>query len=159
MTVTDENSPENIQLISVTPPRCCACGKPFAHLQPTWITHDLVYKPTRPTCETCKDSQYPRDFGNGAPCLVCRRLVYRFATRKIPKWNFCSDACSSKGWAAERRRKRLEKQGTYSCEGCSTAFRPTRADARFCSPACKQKSYRQRVTGVNCRQNIHGGAA
>jgi hypothetical protein len=30
---------------------------------------------------------------------------------------------------------------------CSTTFPPSRADAVYCSPACKQKAYRRRVTG------------
>lgn len=150
MTVTDENSTESRQFISVTPPRCVSCGKPFAPLQPVWITHDLVYRPTRPTCEVCKDSQSPREFGRGTPCLVCKRLVYRFATRKIPKWNFCGVRCSSKGWAAERTQKRLLNSVPIQCEGCGSSFKPSRSDARHCSQACRQLAYRRRVTDVNC---------
>lgn len=31
-----------------------------------------------------------------------------------------------------------------TCLGCGFSFEPTRADARYCSGACRQKSYRQR---------------
>lgn len=33
----------------------------------------------------------------------------------------------------------------HGCEGCGTAFRPTRPWSRFCSAACKQRTYRKRV--------------
>ena len=33
----------------------------------------------------------------------------------------------------------------HRCEGCGTAFRPTRPWSRFCSAACKQRAYRRRV--------------
>jgi len=35
-----------------------------------------------------------------------------------------------------------------ACEICSTAL-TTRAGSRYCSPACRQKAYRYRVTGDN----------
>lgn len=31
-----------------------------------------------------------------------------------------------------------------TCDGCREAFTPTRADARYCSPACRQRAYRDR---------------
>ena len=40
-------------------------------------------------------------------------------------------------------RKRIER-GMYTCPCCGEQFLPIRADARYCSNACRQKDYRQR---------------
>ena len=40
-------------------------------------------------------------------------------------------------------RKRIER-GTYTCSCCGEQFLPIRADARYCSNACRQKDYRKR---------------
>lgn len=34
---------------------------------------------------------------------------------------------------------------TVTCEACRTPFTAQRADARFCSPACRQQAHRDRV--------------
>ena len=45
------------------------------------------------------------------------------------------------GYGVRRRRAR----GELTCACCGKTFDPVRADARFCSNACRQKSYRQRA--------------
>ena len=40
-------------------------------------------------------------------------------------------------------KKRVER-GTYTCPCCGEQFLPIRADARYCSNACRQKDYRKR---------------
>jgi hypothetical protein len=35
-----------------------------------------------------------------------------------------------------------------SCEQCERPFEPTRADAKFCSAACRQRAYRERRRGL-----------
>lgn len=42
-------------------------------------------------------------------------------------------------------KKRVER-GKYTCACCGEQFLPIRADARYCSNACRQKGYRQRKT-------------
>ena len=45
------------------------------------------------------------------------------------------------------QRKSLKKRaerGTYTCACCGEQFLPIRADARYCSNACRQKDYRKR---------------
>jgi hypothetical protein len=58
------------------------------------------------------------------------------------RYKVCSDRCAQR-W---RRHRQAEGQPLATCETCKTAFRPTRKDARFCSNACRQWAYRQRVT-------------
>jgi len=36
--------------------------------------------------------------------------------------------------------------GFRDCEDCGKSFEPTRADAQYCSDACRQTAYRRRVT-------------
>src|SRR5262249_39290 len=36
--------------------------------------------------------------------------------------------------------------GGLSCQACGGFFRPKRRDAVYCSPACRQRAYRKRVT-------------
>lgn len=38
----------------------------------------------------------------------------------------------------------VEKSVTKACRGCGKFFFPQRPDAKFCSPACRQKASRQR---------------
>ena len=40
-------------------------------------------------------------------------------------------------------KKRIER-GAYTCPCCGEQFLPIRADARYCSNACRQKDYRKR---------------
>jgi hypothetical protein len=50
--------------------------------------------------------------------------------------------------AAYRRALRAAKRATRAkvkCAGCDLRFRPTRADALYHSPACKQRAYRERI--------------
>jgi hypothetical protein len=42
------------------------------------------------------------------------------------------------------RRRQREERPMQQCRICGLAFRGSRQDARFCSPACRQKAYRHR---------------
>ena len=44
--------------------------------------------------------------------------------------------------------KKRAERGTYTCACCGEQFLPIRADARYCSNACRQKDYRQRKANV-----------
>jgi hypothetical protein len=83
------------------------------------------------TCVRCKRPWHPasekhplRIAGSeGVPCSErCRKALYRRASRTTP---------------AER-----------ACEVCEEMFTPKRADARYCSNACRQDAYRKRRLGV-----------
>ena len=45
-------------------------------------------------------------------------------------------------------KKRVER-GKYTCACCGKQFLPIRADARYCSNACRQKDYRHRKTAAH----------
>lgn len=68
----------------------------------------------------------------------CSRAVV-FLDQKPParKRVFCSQECRASGTRAQPQQK--------TCEVCGEPFTATRSDAKTCSPACRQKAYRQRM--------------
>jgi len=52
-----------------------------------------------------------------------------------------ADACRRATRAATARALRRQP---CVCDGCGSTFKPARGDAHYCSPACKQRAYRQR---------------
>lgn len=49
-------------------------------------------------------------------------------------------------YVAHRAAKERERKKAKTCGRCGVAFRSTETHAKYCSPACKQASYRERVT-------------
>jgi hypothetical protein len=56
------------------------------------------------------------------------------------------EAFGIKRRAWERRGEAKRILTTRPCVGCGETFEPTRADAQYCSSACRQQAYRHRVT-------------
>lgn len=71
-------------------------------------------------------------------CRTCGRLFYACATR------WCSDRCENAERTERRREAREQARSRHWCRECGERFTPPRADARYCSPACRQKAYRKR---------------
>lgn len=78
---------------------------------------------TRPW--VCRDCQQERHRWSGGRCLEC----------------------STAHEAAQARERRRRRRANRRCAGCAAIFTPSRADGRYCSPACRQRAYRQRTTG------------
>jgi hypothetical protein len=73
------------------------------------------------------------------PCLWCSRGVFTDSRiRKRTRTILCSKRCESRFYRWRKRSSRY-----WRCAVCSQFFTPKRADAKHCSPACKQKSYRR----------------
>ena len=74
-------------------------------------------------------------------CECCRKVIYTQTRNR----KYCSfQTCGHKMLNLRKSiRKRIER-GTYTCPCCGEQFLPIRADARYCSNACRQKDYRQR---------------
>ncbi len=74
-----------------------------------------------------------------APCAACGRMVVR-ASDPLLKRVTCSQSCS-----VSLTRSRNGNNGSGNpCETCGEAITTGRADSRYCSPACRQKAYRER---------------
>jgi hypothetical protein len=87
------------------------------------------------------------------PCPMCQRHVHLMGAW-LP-WNhersaLCSNRCRNRVYGARFRERhpRPRKPGVIAqCQVCGRNFAPKRSDAKTCSNACRQKSYRKR-TGV-----------
>jgi hypothetical protein len=93
----------------------------------------------------CKDCRGGDSYDEGAPCYVCSRRVYlEKGARHDALRVFCSPHCKIKFYGARDKDRRMKARWNLRCAVCKRKFTPDRADAKFCSSACKQKAYRQR---------------
>lgn len=124
---------------------CVACKAPFQAGQA--VFRDKRYQERRvrigPVCADCR-SKYAK-FDLGEACEGCGRPVLNRLDARNRR-TFCSDLCGARTYSRVKHAKKVAERGTRECLECAEVFEPTRADARFCSPACKQKNYRHRVT-------------
>ena len=56
------------------------------------------------------------------------------------RWCVCSSRCY-------QRAHRKMRRWFMTCEACKKPFKPARTDARYCSSACRQRTYRQKKRG------------
>jgi hypothetical protein len=152
---------------------CAYCRRVVADDEPVWLlrrrTGQSVTRPdgsSYPLAETvwaCRACALPRvpSYWHDNPFKLGiherhgwkRRLIEPFVGqlysqcdgcgRPLGRTNFwpdrrCSPACSRDARNRSRRRERVE----HRCE-CGLSF-TARADARYCSNACRQRAYRQR---------------
>ncbi len=75
-------------------------------------------------------------------CFVCNRPIC-VTPHRAQRDRCCSDRCYA---LREKVRQRRHKQKQSTCGTCLEQFSPTRTDSKYCSPACRQKSYRRRTT-------------
>ena len=74
-------------------------------------------------------------------CEYCRKIIYTQTRNR----KYCSfQTCGHKMLNLRKSLKKRAERGTYTCACCGEQFLPIRADARYCSNACRQKDYRQR---------------
>lgn len=100
-----------------------------------WVLYD-----DRPTDEQQQKAlESARRLGDSvSTCTVCGRIV-------TGRNKYCSDRCRNDAYL-ERRRQRHAASLRKTCAVCGKPFTAKRADAIYCSPACKQAAYRGRVT-------------
>jgi len=78
------------------------------------------------------------------PCETCGRPVYKRRDNVRRRYVVCCESCRRACCNRVRRERRAARTRGKVCEVCGEAFTPTRSDQKTCSPACKQKAYRQR---------------
>jgi hypothetical protein len=153
---------------------CTRCGEPFGGNATAYMVRELVvwaFRPMRaeelysyrnahggdpddptvrleqretvPVCDACVTEAELADATIDATCGGCGQRM-RLSQWPYPHWGVsrcrsCSDRCAQR---ARRRQRRAELRAV--CAVCNETFSPRRADARFCSDACRQKAYRQR---------------
>lgn len=136
---------------------CGRCGRAIAPDEPIWRTRERIARGQTLSTNVCREcapehTRKPEDtFYEGEwftiyapePCEVCGRPVVWL---HYPDWRLlrcCSSRCDHRRYnrardeaAAAARRK--------VCEVCGSEFVATRADAKTCSPKCRQAAYRRR---------------
>jgi hypothetical protein len=98
-------------------------------------------------------------------CNYCKRPVFydlRAATHKgdlyrSHRWRLlCTKKCENLYYRGGWRNRWGETPGRLNfqvCQTCNETFEPKRTDAKHCSPACKQKAYRQRKKAASVIRN------
>jgi hypothetical protein len=76
-----------------------------------------------------------------SPCDGCGRPVVYGRDSRWCRRLYCSERCERR---AEYRASRPGADRKTACASCGVEFAPKRSDSRYCSPACRQKSYRTR---------------
>jgi hypothetical protein len=137
---------ERISQARRTAARCAHCGQRLAAGAPVWLGPVSHHRATSeaPLCARCNGS--PRVYYSSLPeyCAACGRAVYRRARRRRARVVVCCYKCRW-SWQRQDQRRRQETR-RRPCPVCGRDFVPPRSDARTCSPACRQKAYRRRVT-------------
>jgi hypothetical protein len=150
--------------------RCAKCGAAIGPQEPVWVgTLVNCYQTPlhrRIVARTCKVPYCCNCYhGNGRraaayydspfQCVTCDRPVYLRVLpgnrHFIPYVIACSEDCRQ----AFYRARRLKRKGPRErvCAVCGETFTPPWRDAKTCSPACRQKAYRQRVTDARVKSN------
>lgn len=170
--VTDEQSALNSPRLAVT--RCPKCKRPMPPDMPVfYLPCDEVWRAFSPACEHCFE-RFARSFTDAyagdinaakqallkgrktvpafveTPCAECGRSVWK-RPRKGNSRVFCSNECATRFYRHEALRNRNSTLNLLvsSCNTCGGAIADKRrGDVRYCSPACRQKAYRQRQQGT-----------
>jgi ribosomal protein S27E len=93
-------------------------------------------------CEQCATQQELDAAKTQVICPGCSRTLF------VPyQWNghrrrYCCEACG------KRARRKANRMKTHLCPVCKVEFQSARRDARFCSDACRQSTYRLRKAAL-----------
>jgi hypothetical protein len=110
----------------------------FQKIAPTWLLLELDWAATKqaiPHLTHCSD------------IVVVGRLRWIKDSPHTGKDNFGwyrFDVRHS-GGPIFRTQEPAPAKRARPCDQCGESYRPSRADTRFCSPACKQRAYRERL--------------
>lgn len=72
-------------------------------------------------------------------CWDCERMFKGMVTKR-----YCIYCLRKRKADRQRERREAEKIKNAVCETCNKGFTPKRKGSVYCSPACRQKAYRQR---------------
>ncbi|WP_206530065.1 hypothetical protein [Nordella sp. HKS 07] len=111
----------------------------FEKIAPTWLLLEYDWtatKQARPFMRRCSN------------IVVIGRLRWIPGTKYSGKDNFawCRFDASHDSGPILHNGELPSPRRTRMCDGCRKPFQPNRADARFCSNACRQRAYRDRAS-------------
>ncbi len=128
---------------------CGKCGRALDPQEPVWRTFISNGPPffrysILPLCgDRCRAVISWRRYLPERPCEGCGRGVFNQTNGRSHKHAFCCQQCQRDYYSARQREKRVKARQKV-CELCGKDFVAARRDALTCSPACRQKAYRQR---------------
>lgn len=140
---------------------CDGCGRSVQPGEPIWVNRERFIfigdgrvtrpLPVGPWCAQCEGAAPARPWMNAGhwgpqgwvqdpprACRNCGRLFHAAASA------YCSDRCANIQRAARRRQAREQARSRCCCH-CGDLFSASRSDARYCSPGCRQRAYRERI--------------
>ena len=108
--------------------------------------------------EDLKYIWYLQISGRGDEYAPVRRIICKGCERVYFTQVHCVKFCyhcqqGNVGAMYVKRRKSLERRENTVCKNCGNTFKPKRAGAVYCSSACRQKAYRERVADSVSHQN------
>ncbi len=122
---------------------CARCGKDLGPAEQV-VVMQIEPWGMAPRCVDCAGScehwQSPDRKGD---CGGCGRLV---VLRNPWAWHRTHIYCCARCRDLVYRKLRQPTRKPVTCAGCGVEWTPSRADARFCSSACRQRDYRVRKT-------------
>ncbi len=162
----EEEASRRVREAQKTAQSCGQCGRRIEDGAPVYIAPKLytgiavlVRLPNfhrAPVCADCAPgdiTERKTTYGDHAynvhvdePCGSCGRPVVLKTTYGLYNRRrrfFCCERCQWTYYNTARN-ERAARAREKVCEVCGESFTAARADARTCSPACKQKAYRQR---------------
>jgi hypothetical protein len=135
--------------------KCETCKRQLTKDKPVYRLFINVWERYRMVCAACEDQRAKRNTAKGLPtkyppwrparlCDHCSRpVVLDRLARKGLRYFVCGNTCRQAMQSATFRREHQRRRVSQHCADCSKPFAPTRADAKFCSAACKQRAHRQ----------------
>jgi hypothetical protein len=111
----------------------------------------LIPKPTTPLRpqESTKPPEPKPDAKPVFPCANCRSTTpYYYCDPCKAEWRKQyerereQERTQRRKWYEKRKELRLRSRPPATCAECGTQFKGRRADARFCSAACRQRAHR-----------------
>lgn len=132
---------------------CGVCGEPLSPDEPMYRTRTRVsgaFGLSRwqiNVCESCAPAYLKRD--DGWPvytiyCHTCERPVRGSWHNLRAQRFFCCERCEWQHYNEIEKERRATQREHTTCRQCGATFEAARADAAYCSPACRQKAYRAR---------------
>ena len=103
-----------------------------------------------PVRRTCVVYGKPLEWPYSVRALVCGGTSPRLYSTDDGGLIWLSSECALKYRAQRARERRRAARGTRMCP-CGREFAPVRSDGVYCSPACKQRAYRQRYGSCDVR--------
>ncbi len=143
--------------------RCQRCHKDLKKAEPVYRVSTGYYSPWYEKfggsvgyiCATCAPLSGNRDWMLPRPCECCNRPVIHDIRRRVPLYVVCGKDCRSELSRSRSRSKHSLIERV--CLTCNKQFIPTRSNARFCSNACRQRSYRSRLRARSRAQGLARG--